>query len=412
MSEGGNKAAVAVLIFGTVVFAINAFDLFSTFFLIAEEFHGDVSMLGIISASMVIGIGIAQIPAGILAAKHSPRIAAVVGMIIICATSALMALSTDFFQIAVQRGIMGGGLALFFPSAIVLGAQYLRKGSEGLGAGIIVGANAAGGLLGLVLWAIIAGILGWRTGIILGAALAAVAAIAMFFVLPRMASTNAREFAIKASHIRAFITDKYLIIIGITLLGSQAAFEQVLAFMPFYLQQVLTVEPATAGLVASFALMSALAGSPITGWLYDRKRRIPLLILMLGVGIFIGISLNYLQTIGAAILSSVVVGFAGGGLFTLLTSISRERVATGQKEHHRVEYITLSVNWVHAIALTGTFWAPILFSTSALQYGYAYAWPLLGIISVSIMTGALVIILGILRKEEGISFTLSRDRKQ
>jgi hypothetical protein len=70
-----------------------------------------------------------------------------------------------------------------------------------------------------------------------------------------------------------------------------------------------------------------------------------------------------------------------------LSNAGRERVVTGEAKH-RVEYATLSVNWVHAIALTGTFWAPILFSSSVTQYGYSVAWPLIGTLSFAIIAAS------------------------
>jgi hypothetical protein len=81
-----------------------------------------------------------------------------------------------------------------------------------------------------------------------------------------------------------------------------------------------------------------------------------------------------------------ILSNSGGGLFTLLSNAARERVATGMGKH-KLEYTTLSVNWVHAIALTGTFWAPIVFSSSALQYGYEIAWPVIGALSFALIVG-------------------------
>lgn len=384
--SSGNGVAIIVLILATLVFAINTFDIFSMFYLIAGEFNQDVSFLGMISATMVIGIGLLQIPAGILAAKYGPKRVAILGMTIIAISAGLAGITSDLYQIAVLRFILGGGLAFFFPSVIVLGSHYIRKGSEALGTGIVVGSNAAGGVIGLVGWALIAGVLGWRAGIIIGAILAGVAAIAMYLLLPRIAKSG--SFTIKVSHVRGLLTDKNLIIIGVILLGSQAAFEQVLAFMPFYLQQALTIEAPVAGLVGSFALMTALAGSPIIGWVYDRTRNLPVLTILLAGAILVGVSINYFQTLLAAISSAIIVGFVGGGLFTLLSNAGRERVSIGKGEH-KVEYTTLSVNWVHAIALTGTFWAPILFSSSAVQSGYATAWSVIGASSFVIMIASL-----------------------
>lgn len=47
----------------------------------------------------------------------------------------------------------------------------------------------------------------------------------------------------------------------------------------------------------------------------------------------VGVSVNYFQTLPAAILSAIIVGFVGGGLFTLLSNAGRERVANSEGEH-------------------------------------------------------------------------------
>jgi ACDE family multidrug resistance protein len=390
-----NKVAFSALVFATVVFAINTFDIISIFYLIAAEFSQDVSLLGLISATLVLGIGLLQIPSGIMAAKYGPRNSAIVGMLVIMISSVFVGVSTDIYQIAILRFILGGGLALFFPSAIVLSAQNFRKGSEALAVGVIAGSNAAGGVLGLVGWALLVDVIGWRSSIIIGGVLAAVAAAVLYLLLPRRIKTitttiKQKSFSIQASHIRSLLADKSLIILGIILLGSQATFEQSLAFTPFYLQESLHVEPVAAGLIGSLVLLTALAGSPTIGWLYDRNHNLSTLVLMLACGLLAGTSINYLGVLPSAIASTLIVGFIGGGLFTLLSNAARERVATATGKH-KLEYTTLSVNWVHAIALTGTFWAPILSSSSALQYGYQIAWHIIGALSFALIVGFVII---------------------
>jgi MFS family permease len=315
-----NKVAFSALVFATVVFAINTFDIISIFYLIAAEFSQDVSLLGLISATLVLGIGLLQIPSGIMAAKYGPRNSAIVGMLVIMISSVFVGVSTDIYQIAILRFILGGGLALFFPSAIVLSAQNFRKGSEALAVGVIAGSNAAGGVLGLVGWALLVDVIGWRSSIIIGGVLAAVAAAVLYLLLPRRIKTitttiKQKSFSIQASHIRSLLADKSLIILGIILLGSQATFEQSLAFTPFYLQESLHVEPVAAGLIGSLVLLTALAGSPTIGWLYDRNHNLSTLVLMLACGLLAGTSINYLGVLPSAIASTLIVGFIGGGFF-------------------------------------------------------------------------------------------------
>jgi MFS family permease len=111
-----NKIAFSALVFATVVFAINTFNIISIFYLIAAEFKEDVSLLGLISATLVVGIGISQIPGGIMAAKYGPKNTAIIGMLVIMISAVFVGVSTDIYQIAIFRFILGGGLALFFPT--------------------------------------------------------------------------------------------------------------------------------------------------------------------------------------------------------------------------------------------------------------------------------------------------------
>lgn len=388
-SNSNSVASVAVLIFAAIAFAVNTFDIFGLFYLIADELDLDVTFLGLISATMVIGIGLFQIPAGMLAARYGSKLVAMFGMIVVGTAAALTGIASDIYQIAILRFILGGGLAFFFPSAIVLITGFFRKGSEALAVGTVTGANAAGGVIGLVVWAILAQQVGWRTSVVIGAALAIAAALAIYVVLPKMAE---RGIHVKLSDIRSLLTDKSLIIIGILLLASQTVFEQTLAFMPFYLQSALGTEPPLAGLVSSFTLIAALVGSPTVGWLYDKRVGFFRLIVFLGLALMVGVSINYAMSLTMGVISCVIVGFAGGGLFTLLSNSARESIAGG-KSRHRLEYTQFSVNWVHSIALTGTFWSPILFSTLAANYSYPASWATIGAISFVIL-----IIFGFLAK--------------
>lgn len=265
--------------------------------------------------------------------------------------------------------------------------NHFKRGSEGFAVGTIAGAYAAGGMIGLVIWVVLAQQIGWRPSIAIGAILSLLSALFIYLALPRISITQGTVRSLM-SHVGSLLSDKTLILIGILMLGSQVVFEQVLAFMPFYMQSALLIDPAVAGLVGSLTLIAALIGAPSTGWLYDRKISFSKLVVLLGIGLFVGVSINFVMSLHGAIISTLIVGFSGGGLFTLFSNAARERsmrMSGGRKP----EYSTLSINWVHAIALTGVLWAPILFSSSAIQYGYVTAWPLIGASSLAIIVASL-----------------------
>src|ERR671920_926469 len=94
---------VLFLVFARVLYAINWFNISSVFYLILIDFEQDISMLGIITASFLVGIGLFQVPAGILAAKYDPKKIALSGIMMLSIASLLSGLVTELFQMAILR---------------------------------------------------------------------------------------------------------------------------------------------------------------------------------------------------------------------------------------------------------------------------------------------------------------------
>jgi len=63
-----NGWAVSSLLYTRVVYAINWFNIASIFSHIASDFKQDISLLGLLSTSFLIGVGLFQVPGGIIAA--------------------------------------------------------------------------------------------------------------------------------------------------------------------------------------------------------------------------------------------------------------------------------------------------------------------------------------------------------
>jgi len=74
------KVATLCLLLARVVYTINWFNIASIFYLIASDFGTNIAILGIISASFLIGVGLFQVPAGIIAAKIGARKIAIYGI--------------------------------------------------------------------------------------------------------------------------------------------------------------------------------------------------------------------------------------------------------------------------------------------------------------------------------------------
>jgi MFS family permease len=94
--------AVLSLLFTRVIYAINWFNIASIFPHIALDFKQDISFLGLLSSTFLVGIGLFQVPGGILAAKLGPRKTAIYGIVIASSAAFLSGLSSQLQQMEVH----------------------------------------------------------------------------------------------------------------------------------------------------------------------------------------------------------------------------------------------------------------------------------------------------------------------
>ncbi len=374
------KIATLSLMLARVVYTINWFNIASIFYLVASDFKEDIAMLGIISASFLIGVGLFQVPAGIIAAKYGPRKIAIYGIMIASSAALVTGLASNTSQITLLRFIIGLGMACFFGPSVILVSKYLGKESEGLGIGLLNSAHALGGIIGLFGWVILAEQFGWRSTLILSGGLGISTAIILGSTLLRDADEIRNEFKIKVSRVFSTLFNKSLIVLGITLLGFQAGSSMILTFSVFYFVDYLKINPIDAGLIGSLSLIVALVSSPFFGKLYDKIGNARNLLLISGIisaSSLVGFATDSLYVITASIL---ITGFFLSAGFVIVYAKAKE-INKAQPQ-----YQTLAVSFVNGVSLFGVFWVPVLFSSIVSGLGYEMAW----------LLGALVIILLIL----------------
>ena len=125
------------------------YNIAAVFAFIAIDFGQNVSGLGVLTASFYIGLGLFQIPGGIVAGKFGPRKTAIYGMLLSSAAAALTAFTFQFYQLVLLRFLVGVGMGLFFGPGVTLIAKAFRGESQGLGVGVFNGAFYVGSALGL-----------------------------------------------------------------------------------------------------------------------------------------------------------------------------------------------------------------------------------------------------------------------
>lgn len=369
-----HNIATLSLMLARVVYTINWFNIAAIFYLVASDFIEDIAMLGIISASFLIGVGLFQVPAGIIAAKYGPRKIAIYGIIIASSAALATGFAANTLQITLLRFIVGLGMACFFGPSVILVSKYLGKESEGLGIGLLNSAHALGGIIGLFGWVMLAEYLGWRAALILSGGLGILTAVLLNSALLKDVDEIRNEFKIRISHVFSTIFNKSLIILGITLLGFQAGASMILTFSVFYFVDHLKINPVDAGLIGSLSLIVALISSPFFGKLYDRIGNARKLLLISGItsaASLVGFATDSLYVITASIL---ITGFFLSAGFVVVYARAKE-INKAQPQ-----YQTLAVSFVNGVSLFGVFWVPVLFSSIVSSLGYEIAWLLGGLV--------------------------------
>ena len=368
------KVATLTLMLARIIYTINWFNIASIFYLIALDFRQDIAMLGIITASFLIGVGLFQVPAGIIAAKHGPRKIAIYGIVIASSAALITGLASDITQITILRFLIGIGMACFFGPSVILVSKYLGKESEGLGIGLLNSAHALGGILGLFGWVVLAEVMGWRITLVLSGGLGLITALMLSIALLKEEDGIQKEFRIKISEVVETLFNKSLIVLGLTLLGFQAGSSMILAFSVFYFVDHLKINPVTAGLIGSLSLIVALISSPLFGRIYDKIGNAKKLLFISGILSAVSIAGVATDSLYIIIISVIITGFFLSAGFVIVYAKAKE---VNKFQPH---YQTLAVSFVNGISLFGVFWIPVLFSFIVNGLGYEIAWLLGGLV--------------------------------
>ncbi|MGA7899946.1 MAG: MFS transporter [Nitrososphaeraceae archaeon] len=393
------------MLFARIIYAINWFNIASIFSHIASDFKQDVTLLGLLTTSFLIGIGLFQVPGGILAAVQGSRKTAIYGITISSSAALLCGLSSQLQQIEVLRFVVGLGMALFFGSSVTLITRYFGRGSEGLAIASLNSAHSIGGIIGIFGWIVLTEVVEWRQSLLLSGGIGLISSIFLIAFLPKkqyyedkdqggQQKIKGKRFQINISDIRNVLFDKSLFAFGLILLGAQIAWGLSLTFIVFYLEDYIKVNSSTAGLIAGLGLISGVVSAPIFGKIYDNTRNIKKLLFVCGVAMSSGVAGIAIATTPSGIyiigLSNVLVGAFSAGVFTIAYTSAKEsyrktRIAKQNEENGGTtiarSYDTLAISWVNGLSLFGAFWVPVVFTYVVQHMGYAFAWLLGGIFS-------------------------------
>jgi MFS family permease len=361
--KSGGRIAVASIIIVNIAYSLNWFNIGSLYYLIGPDLKGGVSGLGTLTSAFFLGIGLLQIPVGILSTKLGPKRVLAVGTIIAALAVMGQSVSTALLEASMFRFIVGAGLAFVFAPSIVM-ITRLSKGRAGAGVGIIQSSFGVGGLLGLFGWTLIAPYAGWRLSIGLGGLLLLLGGLAVTLFVPQ----DETRIRVSFDRLSKILKEKSLILIGLGLLSPNLGSILVFSFMPYYLKNNLGESAALAGLIASATVVVPILSALWGGRLYDRTRNPRLLMIVSGAAISISLAIFATANLVIIVVGVLLIGLVFGVGTTAGITASRDLNPVER------EYDGLAVSWISMISLTGAFWPPLVFSYLAGTFGYTAAW--------------------------------------
>lgn len=406
------------IVLARILYAVNWFNISSIFYLILIDFNQDVSMLGLITSGFLIGIGLFQIPAGILAAKFDPRLIIVFGTMLLSISSLLSGVVSEISQMVFLRFLVGVGMAFFFGPSVILISRYLGRGSDGLGVGILNSAHSLGGIIGIFGWIIIAEVIGWRMSLLSSGILGIASGLLLYYAIfnqtskpnadtyegsgkvqgetfydsknPLKKDSNDNKsvsgFQVNFNSLRTLMLDKSMLIVALSLLGIQIGWNLVSTFIILFLKFEFDVSSTIAGMIGVLTLIVNVIFAPIFGRLYDLlikkkwKKSDTVLLLTCGTIISINMILFSSSDISILIPGIVLIGiFASGGFvipYTMARRISVEKL-------NMPNYEILAVSFVNGLSLLGAFWVPLFFSILVKTFDYSTAWIIGGLLTIA-----------------------------
>lgn len=367
MAEGDeNGPAILALGVNRFFYSINWYAIAATFFLIAPDLHAEVSGLGLVTSAFLISVGLFQLPAGILAARLGSRNLCILGMAVASVSTLLSGAVAQLTALVALRFVCGIGMAMFFSPSLTVWTRHMPRGKVGSGLGLYYAVTALGSAAGLFGLVLVGEAAGWRSSLALVGVLGLVSAALMAWKVP----PDRPEKASSPSwpELRAVLSDRWLLVVSLALLGTYISSSLVGTFVVVYLHGSLGMPAASAGAIGGLFLLTGLVGAPLAGRLHDRYQNTKRLLIGIGGVVAVGMVLASVPSTVAVLSAAIIVGLGNAAGITV--SFAAVQVAGGLSQEHRV----IASSWMNFIQLFAGFWAPSLFSYTTVVYGYPSAW--------------------------------------
>jgi MFS transporter, ACDE family, multidrug resistance protein len=381
LDPSARRAAAGTLVLARTVYAFNWYNVGAVLPNIGRGLGANTGQLGIVLGAFLVGAGVFQVPAGILAMRWGYRTTSIFALGLMGVFCLASAASPDWIILAALRFGAGAGAAFFFAPALGLVSAYYATGSRGPVIGIYNSGFAIGSAIGLFAGALIGASAGWPWALAVGGIALLVVGAGAAVVLPPLDQGRTRPDWNTAWRTgRPLLRSRNLWALALGLSGVWIAFY---ATAQYFVQFASALHPEwpialAAGLPTAF-ILSEVFGGPIGGWFAERRADMRRILILWGAACGIGVLLIPFLTLEALWPLFLFLGFADGVVFAVLYLIPM------YLPEGRDANMALAIGIVNSIQLfLGSLFA-VAFGVIAGGVGYEVAWVFAGIAAVGFL---------------------------
>ncbi len=372
----GRTRATATLIALRFGYAYNWFDIGPALPRIGSTFAVGPDQWGLLVAVFLVGAGVLQVPAGLLARRHGARPVALAGAALLGAAALAGAFAPSFALLLASRLVAGAGAGLFFAPAIGLVGAYFGPGERGVPVGTFSSAFSAGAAGGVVGSAFLVPLLDWRASLALGAgALLALTLVGQLLVPPAPGgATGPTPAPVRRS---SAWRGRAVLAIGLGFVGFEGAnFATGQFVVPF--AEIARGWPVwIAGVVGAAFVLPSVVGGPVGGVVAEQHRNHRtqfVVVTALGAGALTALPL---AGVAAAVAIGSAFSFAYGFVYAVMY------VLPHYWKELPAEEIPLAIGLFNGIQLGGGASVALVFGVLVGSWSYAAAWEFAALVQVA-----------------------------
>lgn len=233
-SRGYRRASIALFFGGFSTFAL-LYNLQPVMPQLAVEFGLTPAMASGAVSGATIALAAMLIPAAILADRLGRKPVMTAALCLATLFTLLAGFAGDFKQLLLWRVLLGLTLAGLPAVAMAYLSEEIEASSLGRAMGLYISGNALGGMSGRFLTALVADHAGWRTALLVLAAISALTTLIFWRLLPASAHFRPTRVALRQiwSHVRQNFADpglRWLFALGFLLMGCFTSLYNYLGF--------------------------------------------------------------------------------------------------------------------------------------------------------------------------------------